>query len=117
MMEDIVVRVGGSTAFALVVICVAGILTTAKFIFDYMRASGMRWWCDADGRPNHAGRFLMISRINLLVLLAVVVINRWFDAWPGRDAITLFLIMSFIVQATVWPNYILRMQAAEENER
>jgi hypothetical protein len=89
-----------------------GFLAAVLFVGRYQRDEDFGWWKNSDGSPNLFGRFLMIRKILLSLLFALIILNRIFPGWTGREAVTAILFTAFAVHTFV--PYRLLTEAQKE---
>lgn len=95
----------------LIGITAIGLVGCLSFVVFYAIISGGRW------RRTDAGRFMMIVQANLGTLFALILTNQVLGTdWPGRQAVTLILFSSYVVE-TWWPLRLLRRTVKRENEK
>jgi len=86
-MKDVIIA--GIAAF--------GLVGCVSFIVAYHVRSGGDW------RHNEIGIWLVLSRINLGLIFALLLSNRLFGEWPGREHLIIGLVGLFALQ-TFWPS-------------
>lgn len=95
---------------------VIGLIAAMAFVVRYQIEVGWTWWRHPDGTPNAFGRFLMIRKALLSALFAVILANRVFPGWPGREAVTALLMLGFALQTFVPYRLLVTAQKAHEKE-
>ncbi len=94
-----------------------GLFAALLFVVRYQIEVGWTWWRHPNGGPNHFGRFLMIRKVLLSCLFALVLANRAFPGWTGREAVTALLMACFALQTFVPYRLLVSAQKAQEKQR
>jgi hypothetical protein len=90
-----------NTAFQ--VVTGIGLILCLIFVIAFHIKTGGFW------RRSEAGRWLMLGRVNILLLFSFVLLNRrweWFFEWAGREWVLFGLYTLFALQ-TLWPLRLL----------
>jgi hypothetical protein len=81
---------------AILIISMLGLAGCVWFMIYYHVRSGGQW------RRNEVGIWLMISRLNLGLIFALLIIGRVFGNPPWREILVIVLVCLFSLQ-TFWP--------------
>jgi hypothetical protein len=95
---------------------IIGLIAALAFAVRYQWEVGFSWWRHRDGIANHFGRFLMIRKLLLSALFILILANRVFPGWTGREAVTAILMMAFALQTFVPYRLLVNAQRAQEKE-
>lgn len=93
-----------------------GLVAAMLFVIRYQIEVGFSWWRQPNGKPNHFGRFLMIRKLLLSALFLLILTNRVFPGWHGREAVTALLMLGFAVQTFVPYRLLISAQKAHVKE-
>ncbi len=96
--------------------CVIGLVAALAFVVRYQHDAGFTWWRQPDGKPNLFGRFLMTRKILLSALFMLLLANRLFAGWDGRQAVTAVLMLAFALQTFI-PYRLLSEAQRERREK
>lgn len=97
---------GGWTPIT-VVACGVGLVAAVVF------AVAFQWMAGWDWLRNPMGRYLMSRKVLLAGLFVVILANRFFPGWPGRQMVTAILMSLFAVQTFVPYRLLLKVQDRE----
>lgn len=92
------------------IISAFGLVGCVSFMISYHRRSGGDW------RRNEIGIWLMLSRLNLGLIFALLLSNRLFGDWTGRQEVIIALAGLFALQ-TFWPSKFLWRATRRESSR
>lgn len=91
-----------------------GLFACLLFVIRFQMKVGFTWWRHLNGQPNHFGRFLMIRKMLLASLFILIITNRVFPDWLGKEPVTALLMVAFALQTFV--PYRLLILAHETQE-
>jgi hypothetical protein len=91
---------------------VLGIVGCLTFVSTYWIKTRGAWL------KNEVGRFLVITYATLGSLFALIMVNRIFDQWPGRQIITITLFTAYVIFSW-WPLRLLfrNQPTVKQNDR
>lgn len=95
---------------------VIGLFAALLFVIRYQSEVGFSWYRHSDGAPNHFGRFLMFRKILLSGLFLLILANRVFPGWLGREVVTAVLMFGFALQTFVPYRLLVSAQRAQEEQ-
>lgn len=99
-----------------IVSVVIGLIAALLFVIRYQYEVGFSWYRHTDGGPNHFGRFLMFRKLLLSGLFLLILANRVFPGWTGREAVTALLMFGFALQTFVPYRLLVTAQKAQEKQ-
>lgn len=88
-----------------------GAVLCLVFIITYWVVSGGKWL------RSSGGRFMMLTRINILALYLLIMAHRLFGDWPGRKPITVIFFVGFVIGTSIWPISIMRHERIKHELR
>ncbi len=91
-----------------------GLVAALAFVARYQYTAGWSWWRHPDGSVNLFGRFLMIRKLLLSGLFVLIIANRWFPGWTGREALTALLMLAFALHTFVPYRLLTEAQRAQK---
>lgn len=91
--------------------CVVLAVACLVFVVAYQWKVGWSWWRQPDGSVNLFGRYLMTRKLLELALVAVVLSNRVWPGWLGREMAVAALMWAFALQTFIPYGLLLKAQA------
>lgn len=87
-----------------------GLYNCARFVWTYRKRSHGGW-----SATSH-GRYMMFTALVLGSLFALIVSNRLFPGWYGREIVTIGLYFTYVA-FTGWLNKLLDLSFPDKNKQ